>query len=34
MLGKQSRQIRVQISLQCAMCAMHNWAVATAAKIL
>lgn len=34
MLGKQSRQICVLISLQCVLCAMHNWAVATAAKLL
>lgn len=34
MLGKQGRRICMPISLQCATCAMHNWAVATAAKLL
>lgn len=34
MLGKQSRHICMLISLQSAMCVTHNWAVATAAKLL
>lgn len=34
MLGRQSWRICMLISLQCVMCAMHNRAVATAAKLL